>query len=64
MGYLARISKFLTDDVRKMTSLVDTVNLKERRWYMVYGIWCLSSSVRGGGGVLCEMLVGGVPPGH
>ena len=50
MWYLARISIFLTDDVMKMTSLVDTVNLKERRWYTVYGIRCLSSSVRGGGG--------------
>ena len=32
-------------------------------WYLVSGIWWMSSSVWGGG-ILCEVLGAGVPPGY
>ena len=56
MGYV-RVD-FLTDDV--MNHPVDAVNRKERRWCAGHGGF---PQVCEAGGVLCEMLGEGVPPG-
>jgi len=57
MGYV-RVD-FLTDDV--MNHPVDAVNRKERRWCAGHGGF---PQVCEAGGVLCEMLGEGVPPGY